>query len=208
MVAPPSEFTLPYLAMPTTRKRSVVPRAATPTGLPTSRSSSSAVPLSTTTCPSPVAQWPATRFRGLNRVASGSNPKPNLGAFSLPISLPSDPIRRIWSAVPVPEIAPAAAATPGTSRTLATSFSSIVDAPLEEPDTSSLPVITALVFAAPEVKISSNAFEIVSVRTKVPQTIATPSTTASAVSVARPRRSQTPLSATRLMPPAAPPSSG
>ncbi len=60
------------------------------------------------------------------------------------------------------------------------------------------PLIAASVFAYDSTKIASNALSIVSVRTKVPLTIATPSTTAIAVSAARNFRPASPLSATRI----------
>jgi hypothetical protein len=60
---------------------------------------------------------------------------------------------------------PAAWATPSVSRTLVSSDSGSVTAPEAESETTSSPLITALVLAEPVVKISSNAFEIVSVRT-------------------------------------------
>jgi hypothetical protein len=61
-----------------------------------------------------------------------------------------------------------------------------------------LPVTTASVPAYDSAKIVLNALSIVSVRTKVPLTIATPSTTASDVSAARNFRPASPLSATLI----------
>jgi hypothetical protein len=63
-----------------------------------------------------------------------------------------------------------------------------------------LPLIAASVLAYDSLKIALNALSIVSVRTNVPLTIATPSTTASAVSAALNFRPARPRSATRVTP--------
>src|SRR5207247_2034413 len=63
----------------------------------------------------------------------------------------------------------------------------------------SLPAMTASLRAYERVKIVSNAFVTESVRTKVPQIIATPSTIASAVRKDRKRRVARPLRATPVI---------
>jgi hypothetical protein len=64
-----------------------------------------------------------------------------------------------------------------------------------------LPLTTASVWLYELVKIVSKALEMVSVRTKLPLTIATPSTIASVVRTARSRRAASPLSATAVIVP-------
>ena len=74
-----------------------------------------------------------------------------------------------------------------------------VGEPLCANETADLPVITAAVSWYEPAKIWSNAALIVSVRTYVPLTIATPRTIASAVRKARSLRPASPLSATDIM---------
>ena len=76
-VAPPIEFSLPYLARPVIVYCRVGPSAATPILSPMAYPLSSAVALSITTCPAPPAQCPAVSVIGLKRSARGSKPKPN-----------------------------------------------------------------------------------------------------------------------------------
>jgi hypothetical protein len=73
--------------------------------------------------------------------------------------------------------------------------------PWSDQSTSDRPLTTTSVSAYELEKIESNAFEMVSVRTKLPETIATPRTTENAVSAVRSLRPKMPLSATRLIGP-------
>ena len=105
----------------------------------------------------------------------GSNPQPKLGCWVLPSCLPSRPISFTKSPVPLmSKIAPEALLTSGSSATFVCSDSGTVD--LAAPLTISLPEITAPVSSYVPANRSSKAFFIVSVRTKVPLTIATPRT--------------------------------
>ena len=90
------------------------------------------------------------------------------------------------------KIAPEALLTSGSASTFVCSDSGTVD--LAAPLTISLPEITAPVSLYVPANRSSKAFFIVSVRTKVPLTIATPRTIDSAVSAVRSLRPSRPWS--------------
>ena len=98
-------------------------------------------------------------------------------------------------------IVPAAASTSGSARTFASTSSEIWALPVCDHSTSFLPETTASVCSYELEKIESNALSIVSVRTSVPLTIATPRTIATAVSAERSLRASRPRSATRLIDP-------
>ena len=94
---------------------------------------------------------------------------------------------------------PAAASTSGSACTFASTPGEICALPVCDHSTSFLPETTASVCSYELEKIESNALSIVSVRTSVPLTIATPRTIAIAVSVERSFRAIRPRSATRLI---------
>ena len=125
-------------------------------------------------------------------------PNPNEGAPCVLIALPSG--LRILVAVSSTTL-PVAASTLSSSRTFSSKFVGTEGASAVLPSnemSGAFPLIAASVLAYDSLKIASNALSIVSVRTKVPLTMATPSTTASAVSEARNLRPASPLSATRI----------
>ena len=164
--------------------------------------------MSITTWPGPVAHLPLVRVRGLNCASRASNPNAKFGELPLPRVLPWRSTSLARSELPsIEKIAPAALRTPGSLFTRGSSEAGTVALPLLDSLTTCLPEITALVFWYDAVKMLSKACSIVSVRTYVPLTIATPSTTASAVSTVRTGRATSPRIATRLTP-SAPPSSG
>ena len=96
-------------------------------------------------------------------------------------------------------IVPAAVSTSGSVRTLASTSGEISALPVDDHSTSFVPVTTASVCSYELEKIVSNAFSIVSVRTSVPLTIATPRTIAIAVRMERSFRAARPRSATRFI---------
>ena len=123
------------------------PRAATPTVSPTSRPLFWAVPLSTTTCPGPVAHRPAVSESGFRRLAWGSKPKPNCPFWLEPSRLPSLAMSFVESDSPLRlKIAPVASATSPLARTRSSSEAGTVALPLTASLTTSRPEITALVF--------------------------------------------------------------
>ena len=91
------------------------------------------------------------------------------------------------------KIWPDAFSTPSRALTFTSTDAGTVGEPLCENETVDLPVITAAVSLYEPAKIWSNADLIVSVRTYVPLTMATPSTIASAVRSARSLRLDEPL---------------
>ena len=196
-VAPPSVETSPKLAIPEMRNARVGPCAATRIVSPTAKSRDCAVSWSITTSSPPDAQAPVTSRIGLNRPASGSTPKPNVG---LPLELIGSPSRSSsFACVELPTmsmIVPAAASTSGSERTSATRSSSTVALPLAEKSTSFFPVTTASVCSYAELKTESKPRAIESVRTNEPVTIATPRTIAREVRRVRSLRPARPLSAT------------
>ena len=156
---------------------------------------------SITTSPEPDAQSPSTSLNGLKRSSVGSTPSPNVG-FEPWIALPSR--SRIFAWFVSPErsrIVPAAASTSGSARTFASTSSEIWALPVCDHSTSFVPETTASVCSYELEKIESNALSIVSVRTSVPLTIATPRTIAIAVSAERSLRAIRPRSATRFIDP-------
>ena len=96
---------------------------------------------------------------------------------------------------------PAAAWTSGSVRTFGSRSSGTDGGATWSPSNvnpGDLPLMYASVFAYDSVKMSLNARSIMSVRTNVPLTMATPSTIASAVRNARSFRPARPRSATRI----------
>ena len=125
-------------------------------------------------------------------------PNPKDGAPWVLIAFPSG--LRIFVAVSSATL-PVAASTLSSSRTSSSRLAGTDGASAVLPSnemSGAFPLIAASVFAYDSLKIASNALSIVSVSTNVPLTIATPSTTASAVSDARNFRPASPLSATRI----------
>ena len=122
-VAPPSELTSPYRAIPTISNSWAGPRAATPIRSPMARLSSSATPSSIASSPEPDGQRPSTRLSGLKRSYSGavSMPKAKEGAPPVSIGSPSGLSSLVWKSV----TEPAATSTPSTSRTCSRTSSGI-----------------------------------------------------------------------------------
>jgi hypothetical protein len=199
-VAPPSELTSPYLAIPTISYSRAGPRAATPIRSPTARFSSSATPSSIATSLAPDGQLPSTRLSGLNRSYSAAVSMPNANDGAPPVSIgsPSGLSSLVWGSV----TEPVATSTPSTARTCSRAFSGIGGASDCSPSklmSAPLPLTTASVPAYDSTKIALNALSIVSVSTYAPLIIATPRTIAIAVSTVRNLRPARPRSATPII---------
>ncbi len=194
-VAPPMVLEEPSRTVPEIRNCSTGPRACTPIVCPTSRCFLDAV-LESTTTSRPCGQCPLTSVSGLNGVLPETL-KPRFGAPPKAIALPS-----CTSDVLSFETLPWARATSGRPRSFPSRAGETVGAkepcPLETLN-AALPETTTSEPARISVLMKSNAFWIESVRTNVPLTIATPSTTASAVSAVRSLRPNMPARATRVM---------
>ena len=207
-VAPPIESTEPNLATPVISYCLTGPNAATPTASPTPKPSLAEVLASITTWSAPRAHLPAVRLRGEKRRCSVSSPTPNVGAPPLPpIFLPSGSTSCAgfefdWRS----KMPPAASWTSGRPRISSRTLAATGARPLDENSSSCLPLTTASVSAYDSLKMLSNAFWKVSVRTYVPLIIATPRTTARAVRRLRILRPKRPLSATPIISPSPPPS--
>ncbi len=103
-------------------------------------------------------------MKGLKRDLAKSAPTASLGAFSLPIVLPSL-TSRTWSVPkPLASTVPTASATPSVARTLASTDSGTVAIPLIELSTRPRAVRTTSVPALAVSKIDLNALSMVSVR--------------------------------------------
>ena len=181
----PIDLTLPKFAVPTTLKSCGSPRVVIVTLLPTGRSSSAAMPVSMTTSPGPAAQRPAERRNGVSASAPGvlaSSPTPKYGPS--PIGFPSRPMTLASSVMSA-----AATATPGTARTRSRSPASTVGRfAVQSPASTSNAVRAPTTASVPSYAArdsESAAPRIVSVIVKAALTMATPSTTASAVSAVR-----------------------
>ena len=201
IVAPPRLSTSPKRTIPVSVYEPTAPRPRPSTCSPTSKPCSSAVLMSTTTSPGPDAQVPSTSLKGLNRSSPGSTPRPKVGLLPW-IAFPSLSRILAWFASPErSRIVPAAASTSGRARTRASTSSETCAFPVCDHSTSFFPETTASVCSYELEKIESKAFSIVSVRTSVPLTIATPRTIAIAVRIERSLRAARPRSATRLIVP-------
>ena len=165
-VAPPSELSSPYLAIPTISNSWAGPSAATPIRSPMARLSSSATPSSIASSPEPDGQRPSTRLSGLKRSYSGavSMPNANDGAPPVSIASPSGLSSLVWKSV----TEPVATSTPSTSRTCSRTSSGIGAGGACSPSKlmpDSLPLMTASVSAYDSTKMALNALSIVSVST-------------------------------------------
>ena len=87
-VAPPSESTSPYFAMPTIFTGKMPASTATRVWSPTEKPYLAAAFLSITTSPSRAAQRPPVRCIGLNSSSPGLMPTPNVGFPPPPMILP------------------------------------------------------------------------------------------------------------------------
>ncbi len=168
------------------------------TVLPTGRSSSAAMPVSMTTSPGPPAQRPAERRNGVSASAPGvfaSSPTPKYGPS--PIGFPSRPMTLASSVMSA-----AATATPGTARTRSRSPASTVGRfAVQSPASTSKAVRAPTTASVPSYAArdsESAAPRIVSVIVKAALTIATPRTTASAVSAVRSGRAASERRASRI----------
>ncbi len=85
-VAPPSESTSPYLAIPTIFTGKTPASTATRVRSPTEKAYLAAAFLSITTSPSRAAQRPLVRCIGLNCASAGSIPTPKVGLPPPPTS--------------------------------------------------------------------------------------------------------------------------
>ena len=171
--------------MPVMRNGRIGPSAAMPIGSPGRRCSLFATAASTTTWCGPWAQRPSVSSSGLKRGSDGSMPSPNVG---FPFESIVSPFLTSFACVESPARSstwPAAASTSGSARIRSSSAGETVALPLAEKSTILRPLTTASVRSYEAAKIESNAFEIVSVRTKLPLTSATPTTIASAVRAVR-----------------------
>ncbi len=200
-VAPPSELTSPYLAMPTISYSWAGPRAATPIRSPMARFSSSATPSSIATSSAPDGQLPSTRLSGLKRSYSLAVSRPNANEGAPPVSIgsPSGLSSLVWKSL----TEPVATSTPSTARTCSRTSSGIgggCDCSPSKLMSAPLPVTTASVPAYDSTKMALNALSIVSVSTYAPLIIATPRTIAIAVSTVRNLRPARPRSATPIIP--------
>ena len=198
-MAPPRLSTSPKRTIPASVKLRTGPSPATFTCSPTRKPSASAVLTSITTSFGPEAQSPSTSRNGLKRSSSGSTPSPNVGLLPW---IASPCLSRIFAWFASPDrsrIVPAAASTSGSAWIRPRISGETVALPVCDHSTSFLPLTTASVCSYELEKIESNAFSIVSVRTSVPLTIATPRTIATAVSAERSLRASRPRIATRLI---------
>ena len=165
-VAPPSELTSPYFAIPTISNSWAGPSAATPIRSPTARFSSSATPSSIATSSEPDGQLPSTRLSGLKRSYSGAVSMPNANEGAPPVSIdsPSGLSSLVWKSV----TEPVATSTPSTARTRSRTSSGIGGACDCSPSklmSAPLPLTTASVPAYDSTKMALNALSIVSVST-------------------------------------------
>ena len=103
-VAPPSELSSPYRAIPTISNSCAGPRAATPIRSPRARLSSSATPSSIASSSEPDGQRPSTRLSGLKRSYSGAVSMPNANEGAPPVSIdsPSGLSSLVWKSVTEP----------------------------------------------------------------------------------------------------------
>ena len=132
-VAPPSVFTSPNLATPTTWNVRTGPSAATRIESPGAKCFLEAVSLSITTSPGCWAQRPSVSRNGLKRSASRSSPKPNVGLPDWLMTLPLRSMSFAWSELPEKSrIVPAASCTSGSARIFATSAEDTDALPLNE----------------------------------------------------------------------------
>ena len=165
-VAPPSELTSPYFAIPTISNSWAGPSAATPIRSPMPRFSSSATPSSIASSSEPDGQRPSTRLSGLKRSYSGAVSMPNANEGAPPVSIdsPSGLSSLVWKSV----TEPVATSTPSTARTRSRTSSGIgggCDCSPSKLMSASLPLTTASVPAYDSTKMALNALSIVSVST-------------------------------------------
>ncbi len=194
-VAPPRALDPPNLTMPDTWNCCTGPCVWTPTVSPTWMCFFDAVLLSITTC-FPWGQAPSTSVSGLKGESALEIEKPRFGAPPNVIALP------FFTSCASPLTDPAARATSGRPRSCWSSAAETVGANDPCPCVrwiADLPETTTSVPWRTSVKMKLNALSIESVSTSVPLTMATPSTTASAVNAVRNLRPMIPARATRIM---------